>query len=149
MKSACDMPTSSSASASSRMPRGPLPKCAARTTRVARRCDGVQACQGNHSLGVGGARRERANQAVPDRLFLSEDPATGGREPFEDLSPNSLEVIAGAKVEPALASAVPGARFQFERQGYFCVDPDSKRGQPVFNRTVTLKDSWAKIQKRA
>jgi glutaminyl-tRNA synthetase len=84
-----------------------------------------------------------------DRLFLSEDPAAGGRDPFADLSPNSLEVVAGAKVEPALASAVPGARFQFERQGYFCVDPDSKRGQPVFNRTVTLKDSWAKIQKRA
>jgi glutaminyl-tRNA synthetase len=84
-----------------------------------------------------------------DRLFVSEDPGAGGRDPFEDLNPHSLEVVAGAKVEPALASAVPGTRFQFERQGYFCVDPDSKSGQPVFNRTVTLKDSWAKIQKRA
>jgi glutaminyl-tRNA synthetase len=49
------------------------------------------------------------------------------------------------KVEAALASAAPGSRFQFERQGYFCVDPDSTPGKPVFNRTVTLKDTWAKI----
>jgi glutaminyl-tRNA synthetase len=57
-------------------------------------------------------------------------------------------VIAGAKVEPSLLSATAGSRFQFERQGYFCVDPDSGGSQPVFNRTVTLKDAWARIQKR-
>jgi len=83
-----------------------------------------------------------------DRLFLSEDPGAGGRDPFDDLNPHSLEVIAGAKVEPSLLSATAGSRFQFERQGYFCVDPDSGGSQPVFNRTVTLKDAWARIQKR-
>jgi glutaminyl-tRNA synthetase len=84
-----------------------------------------------------------------DRLFQSEDPGAGGRDPFDDLNPDSLEVIAGAKVEKSLLSAAVGSRFQFERQGYFCVDPDSRAGRPVFNRTVTLKDSWAKIQKRS
>ena len=83
-----------------------------------------------------------------DRLFLSEDPGAGGREPFNDLNPRSLEVIAGAKVEPSLLDATAGSRFQFERQGYFCVDPDARPTFPVFNRTVTLKDSWARIQKR-
>jgi glutaminyl-tRNA synthetase len=80
-----------------------------------------------------------------DRLFQSEDPAGGGRDPLSDLNPRSLEVLTHSKVEPALASATRGARFQFERQGYFCVDPDSTPARPVFNRTVTLKDSWAKI----
>jgi glutaminyl-tRNA synthetase len=84
-----------------------------------------------------------------DRLFSSEDPGADGRDPLDDLNPSSLEVVAGAKVEPSLISAAAGHRFQFERQGYFCVDPDSRPGQPVFNRTVTLKDSWAKIQKRS
>jgi glutaminyl-tRNA synthetase len=83
-----------------------------------------------------------------DRLFLSEDPGAAGRDPLDDLNPNSLEVVTGAKVEPSLVSAAAGRRFQFERQGYFCVDPDSKPGHLVFNRTVTLKDSWARIQKR-
>ena len=83
-----------------------------------------------------------------ERLFLSENPGDGDRDPLADLNPNSLERIEGAKVEAGLASAAPGARFQFERQGYFCVDPDSSPGKPVFNRTVTLKDSWARIQNR-
>jgi glutaminyl-tRNA synthetase len=83
-----------------------------------------------------------------DRLFLSEDPGAGGRDPLDDLNPNSLDVVGGAKVEPSLASAPVGSRFQFERQGYFCVDRDSRDGKLVFNRTVTLKDSWARIQKR-
>jgi glutaminyl-tRNA synthetase len=61
------------------------------------------------------------------------------------LNPRSLEVLTGCRLEPALRSAGPGARFQFERQGYFCADPDSAPGRPVFNRTVTLRDSWAKI----
>ena len=84
-----------------------------------------------------------------DPLFLSEDPGANGRDPLDDLNPHSLQTIAGVKVEPSLVSAAAGSRFQFERQGYFCVDPDSRPGKPVFNRTVTLKDSWARIQKRS
>ena len=84
-----------------------------------------------------------------DRLFKSEDPGDGGRDPLDDLNPHSLERVMDAKVEPSLAAAAVGTRFQFERQGYFCVDPDSAPGKPVFNRTVTLKDTWAKIQSRS
>ena len=61
-----------------------------------------------------------------------------------DLNPASLEVLTGCKVEPSLARATEGARYQFERQGYFTLDPDSTSGAPVFNRTVSLKDSWEK-----
>ena len=64
-----------------------------------------------------------------------------------NLNPNSLERLTGCRVEPSLAGAQPGSRYQFERQGYFCVDPDSAAGQLVFNRTVALRDSWAKIEK--
>jgi glutaminyl-tRNA synthetase len=63
------------------------------------------------------------------------------------LNPHSLERLTGCLVEPGLKSAPAGARFQFERQGYFCVDPDSTPNRPVFNRTVSLKDAWAKIEK--
>ena len=65
------------------------------------------------------------------------------------LNPNSLETLTGCKLEPSLAEAESGSRCQFERLGYFCVDPDSAPGKPVFNRSVTLKDTWAKIQKRS
>ena len=66
-----------------------------------------------------------------------------------NLNPNSLQVLKGCKVEPMLGKAEPGARYQFERVGYFCADiKDSKPGAPVFNRIVTLKDTWAKIQQR-
>ena len=84
-----------------------------------------------------------------DRLFQSADPGEGGRDPLQDLNPNSFERVTGCKIEPALAEAPPGTRFQFERLGYFCVDPDSRPGAPVFNRTVTLKDTWARITARA
>ena len=94
---------------------------------------------------VSAAHAVDAEVRLYDRLFQSEDPAGGGRDPLSDLNPRSLEVLTHSKVEPALASATRGARFQFERQGYFCVDPDSTPARPVFNRTVTLKDSWAKI----
>ena len=57
-------------------------------------------------------------------------------------------MIADAKIEPSLAEAAAGSRYQFERLGYFCVDPDSKPGKPVFNRTVALKDTWAKVEKK-
>jgi glutaminyl-tRNA synthetase len=80
-----------------------------------------------------------------DRLFRSEDPGDEGRDPLTDLNSESLTVLTSCKVEPLLADARPGTRFQFERQGYFCVDPDSQPTAPVFNRTVTLKDTWAKI----
>jgi glutaminyl-tRNA synthetase len=65
------------------------------------------------------------------------------------VNPHSLEVLAGCKVEPSLASAKVGDRYQFERQGYFCVDPDSAQGTLVFNRTVTLRDEWARIEKQS
>jgi glutaminyl-tRNA synthetase len=94
---------------------------------------------------VSAAHAVDAEVRLYDRLFKSEDPAAGGRDPLDDLNPASLEVLTHCKVEPSLASAPVGARFQFERQGYFCVDPDSRAGAPVFNRTVTLKDAWAKI----
>jgi glutaminyl-tRNA synthetase len=84
-----------------------------------------------------------------DRLFRSEDPGEEGRDPLSDLNPDSLSVASDAKVEPSLAAAVAGTRYQFERLGYFCVDPDSRPGHPVFNRTVTLKDSWARFAPKA
>jgi glutaminyl-tRNA synthetase len=65
------------------------------------------------------------------------------------LNPASLEIVKGCKVEPSLATATEGARYQFERQGYFSADPDTRAGMPVFNRTVSLKDSWAKTVDRS
>jgi glutaminyl-tRNA synthetase len=88
-----------------------------------------------------------------DRLFSVEDPegaaAKRGTDVTEFLNPTSLEVLRHCKVEPMLASARPGSRFQFERLGYFAVDRDSVPGRVVFNRTVSLKDAWAKIAARA
>ena len=83
-----------------------------------------------------------------DRLFLKENPDDVPRRcDFKaTLNPNSLETLTACHVEPSLAEAAPGDRFQFERQGYFCVDPDSSPGKPVFNRTVGLRDTWAKIE---
>src|SRR5687767_12845940 len=63
------------------------------------------------------------------------------------INPHSMERIVGCLVEPSLAGALPGSRYQFERQGYFCVDPDSRTGNLVFNRTVALRDTWARIEK--
>jgi glutaminyl-tRNA synthetase len=85
-----------------------------------------------------------------DKLFVKEDPnqVEEGQEFTANSNPNSLEVIASAKLEPSLANAPIEARYQFERLGYFCVDPDSKPGHPVFNRTVALKDTWAKVEKK-
>jgi len=59
-----------------------------------------------------------------------------------------LSVLEGCKLEPSLANAKPGDRYQFERRGYYCIDPESQGGNLVFNRTVTLRDTWAKIQKK-
>jgi glutaminyl-tRNA synthetase len=85
-----------------------------------------------------------------ENLFAKEDPSDvpEGQDFTVNLNPNSLEVITNAALEPSLASANVGDRFQFERLGYFCVDPDSKPGALVFNRTVPLRDTWAKIERR-
>jgi glutaminyl-tRNA synthetase len=83
-----------------------------------------------------------------DRLFSVENPSDDeGKDWRTFLNPDSL-VVKTARLEPSLASAAAGSRFQFERVGYFAVDPDSAPGKPVFNRTVTLKDAWAKIEAR-
>jgi glutaminyl-tRNA synthetase len=79
-----------------------------------------------------------------DRLFMSEAPEESG-DFIADLNPRSLEVLGHAKLEPSVRNASPLARFQFERLGYFCVDPDSREERLVFNRTATLKDTWAKV----
>jgi glutaminyl-tRNA synthetase len=85
-----------------------------------------------------------------DKLFLKPDPYDfpEGGDLFDNLNPNSLEVISDARLEPSLANAKLGEHFQFERVGYFCLDPDSTEKKPVFNRTLPLKDSWAKIEKK-
>ena len=85
-----------------------------------------------------------------DHLFATEDPTDvpEGGDWKDNLNPDSLEVLTGCKVEPSLAGAKALDRFQFERLGYFCVDPDTTPGGLVFNRTVTLKDPWAKILKK-
>ena len=93
---------------------------------------------------VSAAHAVDAEVRLYDRLFKSEEPDKAG-DYHDDLNPASLEVVANAKVEPSAAAAAPGTRFQFERLGYFCVDAGSQPGRPVFNRTVTLKDSWTKI----
>jgi glutaminyl-tRNA synthetase len=100
---------------------------------------------------VSAAHALDAEVRVYDKLFTKEDPnqVEEGQEFTANLNPQSLEVISDAKVEPSLAGAAVESRYQFERLGYFCVDPDSKPGKLVFNRTVALKDTWAKIEKRA
>jgi len=82
-----------------------------------------------------------------DRLFVDPDPEAKD-DLIGNLNPSSLEVLPGAQAEPSLAGAKSGSLYQFERTGYFCVDPDSASGHPVFNRSVSLKDDWAKIQGR-
>ncbi len=86
-----------------------------------------------------------------DRLFAVEDPENvpEGKTFLDCINPHSLEVLAGAQAEPSLAGAVPGTRVQFERLGYFCVDPDSTADALVFNRTVSLRDTWARISQKA
>ena len=83
-----------------------------------------------------------------DRLFSVENPLNveEGEDFTTNLNPNSLEILTSCRVEPSLTGAAPGSRYQFERQGYFCVDPDSADGKLVFNRTVSLRDTWAKIE---
>jgi glutaminyl-tRNA synthetase len=89
----------------------------------------------------------RAEVRLYDRLFTTEQPGTDDTRHFtEEMNPHALEVT-DALVEPSLGDATAGITWQFERLGYFCADPDGTPGRPVFNRTVTLRDSWAKIEK--
>ncbi|BAJ62144.1 glutamine--tRNA ligase/YqeY domain fusion protein [Anaerolinea thermophila] len=83
-----------------------------------------------------------------DRLFThpTPDDVEEGKSFLDYLNPDSLKILTGCKVEPSLANAPVGARYQFERKGYFCVDPDSTPGKPVFNLTVELRDTWSKIE---
>jgi glutaminyl-tRNA synthetase len=86
-----------------------------------------------------------------DYLFSKPDPdeVEEGKDYKSNLNPKSLEIIIDAKLEPSLKEAKPGDTYQFERMGYFCMDPDSTDAKPVFNRTVTLRDTWAKIEKKS
>jgi glutaminyl-tRNA synthetase len=99
---------------------------------------------------VSAAHAIYAEVRLYDTLFAKEDPGQTeeGQDFTANLNPNSLEVLPSCKLEPSLANAAVGARFQFERLGYFCVDPDSTPGKPVFSRTVALKDTWAKVEKK-
>jgi glutaminyl-tRNA synthetase len=86
-----------------------------------------------------------------DKLFAKSDPSDveEGRTFLDNLNPNSLQVLTEAKLEPSLAEAKPGDHYQFERVGYFCLDPDSSETKRIFNRTLALKDTWAKIERKA
>jgi glutaminyl-tRNA synthetase len=99
---------------------------------------------------VSAAHAVDAEVRLYENLFTKEDPdqAEEGKDFVSNLNPKSLEVVSTAKVEPSLAQVAAGMRVQFERLGYFCVDPDSGAGKPVFNRTVALKDAWAKVEKK-
>jgi glutaminyl-tRNA synthetase len=93
----------------------------------------------------------RAEVRLYDHLFSvqnPDEPPPGGTF-LDNLNPNSLELLTDCRLEPSLVEATPGSRYQFERLGYFCVDTvDSKPGAPIFNRTVSLRDTWARIQQR-
>ncbi len=97
---------------------------------------------------VSAAHAVEAEVRLYDRLFNAPSPGAGDTDFRRQLNPNSLEILTGCRIEPSLTAAVPGTRVQFERLGYFCVDPDSTSGRRVFNRTVTLKDTWAKVEQR-
>src|SRR5213593_4910162 len=98
---------------------------------------------------VSAAHAVEAEVRLYDRLFVVPDPndETDGRGFMDYLNPDSLKILTACRMEPGLADATPGSLYQFERHGYFSVDPDSAQGKPVFNRTVGLRDSWAKIEK--
>jgi glutaminyl-tRNA synthetase len=91
----------------------------------------------------------KAEARIYDRFFLTEDPLGDKEKDFKDLiNPNSLEILSNCQIEPSLANVKAGGKFQFERQGYFCVDLLSTEKLIIFNRTVPLRDSWAKIEKK-
>jgi glutaminyl-tRNA synthetase len=98
---------------------------------------------------VSAAHAVEGEARLYDHLFTKENPeeVEEGADWMQNLNPDSLEILAGCKLEPGLSGAAPGSVYQFERIGYFCVDPDSSGARPAFNRTVTLRDTWAKIEK--
>src|SRR5271170_7422445 len=100
---------------------------------------------------VSAAHAIDAEVRIYDKLFTKEDPnqVPEGQDFTANLNPKSLEIVANAKLEPSLAGAPRAGRYQFERLGYFSVDPDSTAEKPVFNRTVALRDTWAKIEKKS
>ena len=99
---------------------------------------------------VSAAHAVPAEVRLYDHLFAQADPddVPEGQDFAAALNPHSLETLTSCQVEPGLAGAVAGSRYQFERQGYFCADPDTTPDRPVFNRTVPLRDTWAKIAKQ-
>lgn len=99
---------------------------------------------------VSAAHAIEAEVRLYDHLFQNPNPedSEDGADFMRNINPNSLEILNSCKLEPSLAGAEPGSRYQFERLGYFCVDPDSSDHKLVFNRTVTLRDTWAKIEKK-
>jgi glutaminyl-tRNA synthetase len=99
---------------------------------------------------VSAAHAIDAEVRIYENLFTKENPddVEEGKDFLSNLNPHSLEIVTDAKLEPSLANAAAGSRYQFERLGYFCVDLDSTPGKLVFNRTVALKDTWGKIAKR-
>jgi glutaminyl-tRNA synthetase len=116
---------------------------------------GGQAAEGRRVKGtihwVSASHALTAEARLYDRLFTHPNPGDEpeGRDFTAFLNPKSLEVVADARIEPSLAGAAPGSRFQLERLGYFSVDPDATPDRLVLNRTVTLRDTWAKIDKAA
>jgi glutaminyl-tRNA synthetase len=98
---------------------------------------------------VSAAHALPAEVRLYEHLFLKADPneVEGDGDFTANVNPKSLEIVTSCRVEPSLAGAAPGNIYQFERLGYFCVDPDTSKGSLVFNRTVTLRDTWAKIEK--
>jgi glutaminyl-tRNA synthetase len=98
---------------------------------------------------VSAAHAGEAEVRLYDKLFTKADPedTPEGQDFTSSINPDSLRILRSCSVEQSLTGAPPGSFYQFERQGYFCVDPDSSHGKPVFNRIVTLRDTWAKIQK--
>ena len=99
---------------------------------------------------VSAAHAVEAEVRLYDHLFTKEDPneIADGADWLSNVNPKSLEVLTACRLEPILANAKPGERYQFERLGYFYVDPvDSTKNKPVFNRTVTLRDTWANVQR--
>jgi glutaminyl-tRNA synthetase len=115
------------------------------TTRGGNALDGRKVKATIHWVSAGHAIP--ADVCLYDRLFNNPDPEESG-DFIADLNPDSLKLLKGCMLEPSLKDAQPGDKFQFERLGYFCVDWDSKPDQMIFNRTVTLKDEWAKIEKK-
>ena len=143
----CARPTSSPATRSSRTPRAGSSSCAAPTTRR-RAAATLPTAAAPRPPSTGCRPRTPCPPRSGSTTTSSRSPYPGadGRDLFEDLNPDSETVLRGCFVEPSLADVPVGETVQFERLGYFCPDPDSAPGALVFNRTLTLKDTWAKLQ---